>query len=458
MKYSLSLNNEQHQKLKNHLLIDHLESVALILCHQSKSTSQIKLIASEIILISHSLCKRTKANITWPVEKYFTPLQIERMDKEKLSLMTIHSHPNGYNNFSNLDNNNDNILFRSVNNWFNDERPNGSLVMLPNDHLFGRVVNKAGDFTPLSHISIAGSNIKILKHKKENSNVPKFSKRVAQTFGKHTLSTLKQLNVGVVGCSGTGSIIIELLARNCIGELVIVDPDIVEEKNLNRILNTASSDANRTNPKVKVLKRAIQKLDMGTEVSAYQSTTSDRKVISALKNCDILFGCVDSAIGRYHLDCVSSAYIIPYFDIGVRIDADKKGNISQAITVAHYIEPGQSNLLSRGAYTSEQVRVESLKIHNPTHYEQQKKEGYISGIDEDQPAVISVNMQAACMSFNDFIARIHNYRLDSNCDFAIQQMSLTHGYYRHQKNKQGLHPLFAKNFSKADQSDLLKLI
>ena len=458
MKYSLSLNGSQYNKLKKHLLSDHLESVALILCNQSKSKSQTKLITSEVILIPNDICKRTEFNITWPFEKYFTPRQIEKMEKEKLSLMTVHSHPKGYEDFSNLDNSNDEVLFSSVNNWFDDKRPNGSSIMLPNGHLFGRVFNDGEGFVSLSHISIAGSSIKILKHEKKDNNVPEFGKRIAQTFGTGTFSILKQLKIGVVGCSGTGSIVIELLARNCIGELVIVDPDIIEQKNLNRVLNATLSDAKRLCSKVGVLKKAIQELGMGTKVSDYQSTTSDKEVISALKNCDILFGCVDSAIGRYHLDCISSAYIIPYFDVGVRIDADKEGGVSQAIMTAHYIEPGQSNLLSRGAYTSEQVREESLKMQNPAYYEQQKKEGYIIGQDEDQPAVISINMQAACMSFNDFIARIHNHRLDSNCDFSIQQISLTHGYYRHERDNQGIHPVFSKNFAKADQSELLKLI
>ena len=36
---------------------------------------------------------------------------------------------------------------------------------------------------------------------------------------------------------------IEQLARNCVGELVLVDPDRVEEKNLNRILNATMDDA-----------------------------------------------------------------------------------------------------------------------------------------------------------------------------------------------------------------------
>ena len=45
------------------------------------------------------------------------------------------------------------------------------------------------------------------------------------------------MSIAVVGCSGTGSPVIEQLARLGVGRLVLVDPDRVEEKNLNRIVN-----------------------------------------------------------------------------------------------------------------------------------------------------------------------------------------------------------------------------
>lgn len=455
MKYSFSLSGQQYEKLKKHLLTDNLESVALIFCHQARGKNQTKLITFEIVLIADKDCERTATNIIWHPEKHLSATQIEKIDKDRLSLVTIHSHPSGFDKFSDMDNDNDKTLFASVNNWFDDNRPNGSAIMLPDGYIFGRLVTNKGEFISFSHISIAGSSIKIFRHKKRNNKVPESAKRVAQTFGKGTFFVLKQLKVGVVGCSGTGSIMIELLARNCIGEIVIVDPDVVEKKNLNRILNTSLNDAEQEKPKVEVLKKAIEKMGLETKVSIYQSTTSNQQVISALKECDVLFGCVDSAIGRYHLDCLSSAYLIPYFDVGVGLYANKKGNVSQALMVAHYIEPAVSSLLSRKVYTSEQVSAESLKINNPDHYAQQKKEGYVIGVDEDQPAVISVNMQASCMAFNDFMARIHNYRLDDNNEFSIQRISLIHGYYEHKEDNAEVHPLFIKNLGKADQSKLL---
>ena len=48
-----------------------------------------------------------------------------------------------------------------------------------------------------------------------------------------------------------------------------------------------------------------------------------------------------------------------------------------------------------------------LKRLNPVAYEEQRKAGYRKGVQEDRPAVISVNMQFAGLAVNELIARLH---------------------------------------------------
>ena len=454
MHYSLSLTEKQYNELKKHLFSgDGLESVALILCHRSLYNNSTRFIGFEIIPILYTDCTiRNKIQISWDTKKYLFPQKIEDLDKSGISLFTIHSHPTGYKDFSDIDNDNDKKFFNSVYHWFDDHRPHGSTIMLPDGNIFGRVFKDNNSTVKLSYVKVSGSFIKILvieKNKKTYNNIPEYGMRVMQAFGSDTYDILRKLKVGVVGCSGTGSVVIEMLARNCIDNLVIVDPDIMQEKNLNRILNSKKDDADKSKAKVHILQNAIEKMGFNTKVEVYQLRTSHQNVISALKDCDVLFGCVDSAIGRYHLDCIASAYSIPYFDIGVQLHANENGHITQAIMAAHYIQPGLSSLLSRGAYTSEQVSAESMKDYDPERYKRELKEGYILNVMEEHPAVISINMQAACMGVNDFLARIHEYRLDSNNEFDIQRMSLTHGFYQHKKDDTGIHPLFAKDGRKS---------
>ena len=280
--------------------------------------------------------------------------------------------------------------------------------------------------------------------------------KMSQTFGGGTLDLLRNLRVGVIGCSGTGSIVIELLVRNCVGELVIVDNDILEEKNLNRIMNGTARDARAGRLKVDSIRDAVKRMGLDTEIHAYRELTDSPDVVEALADCDALFGCVDSAFGRYHLDCLASAYLIPYFDVGVHIEADGTGGIDSADAVSHYVHPEGRSLLSRGAYTMEQVMAENWRRTDPAHYRRQRMAGYLAAVGEEQPAVMSINMQTACMAFNDFMARIHAYRFDINREFGVQRFRLVHGCYENECDDGGPHPLFEKYKAAGDASLLVR--
>lgn len=71
----------------------------------------------------------------------------------------------------------------------------------------------------------------------------------------------------------------------------------------------------------------------------------------------------------------------------------------------------------------DRVSAEGLRRTNPGLYRAQRDEGYIRGVDENRPAVISVNAQLASMLVNEFLARLHPYRYDDNREFAIVRTS-----------------------------------
>lgn len=459
--YALALTQSQHRKLQKHLFPeDGCESVAIMLCHRAVGNQGMRLMVSKCILVPAGACSnRTITRVDWPVTEYLTADMISDIDSGGLSIMTIHSHPEGCEEFSSIDNKNDRRLFGAMTHWFDDRRSNGSAIMLPDGKVIARLVDAKGKFTPLDTVSVVGEDIRVWHSTKRVAKPVESGIRVAQTFGKNTLALLRRLRVGVVGCSGTGSVIIELLARNCVGQLVIADPDCVEHKNLNRIINAKHRDAKRNIPKVEMLKKAVQTMGTGTRVDAYQADTYTPQVVRALIDCDVIFGCVDSASGRYHLECIASACWLPYFDVGVRLEADGKGGLTQATVATHYIHPDNASLMARGGYTSEQIAAENMHRSDPERYRKQLKEGYLTAVGEDQPAVISVNMQAACMAFNDFLARLHGFRLDANDSFAIQQMQLVQGYYSNRHAEPGqVDSLFGKYAGMGDASPLLQNI
>lgn len=66
--------------------------------------------------------------------------------------------------------------------------------------------------------------------------LPARYQRNRQTISLAGQQKLFQSRVTIIGCGGLGGYIIEQLARLGVGELVVVDPDVFEEHNLNRQL------------------------------------------------------------------------------------------------------------------------------------------------------------------------------------------------------------------------------
>jgi hypothetical protein len=281
----------------------------------------------------------------------------------------------------------------------------------------------------IDKISLVSHDLKFWFRNAGKNASTEFSRRTAQAFGPGTTGLLRKLTVGVVGCSGTGSPVIEQLVRLGIGRIVLVDPDRVEEKNLNRILNASKEDAKKKRFKTEVLKAAIVSMGLGTEVITFnENIYDDREGVNCLASCDALFGCVDSVDGRHLLNQIANFYLVPYIDVGVKIIADGNGGIDQICGTIHYLLPGGSSLQSRDVYASEDLRASGLYRTNPKEYQEQRKSGYIVNVNVDSPAVISINMHAASMAVNEFLARIHPYRYNSNEDFAITRFSISDGY------------------------------
>ncbi len=428
MALQLRISGYHHEILMKHLLPpDGKEAVAVALCGRFDSQFEKILLVHDIKLIPYEDCYTRETDLLQWSTASITPY-FERIAISDLAILKIHSHPGGYPKFSVTDDLSDNEFFESVFGWALNDKPHASAVMLPQGKIFGRFFFSDLHHEPIEKVSVSGDVVHTFKADVK-SNQDRFAIRTIQAFGEKTYSSLKQLNVGIVGCSGTGSPTVEQLVRLGIGKVVLVDPDIVEFKNLNRILNTTTSDARNKSPKVRVLANAIEKMGLGTEFEVHQTNLYDN--ISSLQSlllCDIIFGCMDSVDGRYLLNQLCSFYLIPYFDMGIKLEADGKGGIEKICGTVHYIQPGKSSLLTRGLYTMEDVRAAGQYRKNQLEYEKLKKNSYIKNINVNSPAVISVNMQLASHAVNEFLNRIHRYKTEEPSNYACSTIDITEGY------------------------------
>ncbi len=372
----------------------------------------------EVFPVPYALCIRDSDRITWPGE-FIVPL-LEKAKRGHMSILKIHSHTSDYDRFSSQDDKSDRDTFESIFSWLDTEEPHGSAVMLPDGRIFGRAIGMH-DWQPFIGTAVAGDDIISWRPQAGSILNAKSFERQEQLFGTGTMARLRGLRLGVVGCSGTGSVVVELLARLGVGTLVLVDDDHIEDRNLNRILNSTRSDEGR--PKVEVLAEAVRAMGLGTEVEPLPLNLFSPEGVRAVAACDAVFGCMDKAEGRHLLNRLATFYLVPYFDLGVHLAADGSGGIEEASGAVHYLQPGGSSLLSRKAYTLARVRAENLLRTNPAAYAEQRASGYIAGVDEGRPAVVSVNAFVASLAVNEFLARLHPFRSCSNRDGAVTRVN-----------------------------------
>ena len=449
---SLTLTRSQHADLLAHLFPpDGCEAVAIALCGLRRGNDRLRLLVREITPIPYEACSdRQPHRVTWPT--HVLPPLLEKARRFGLAVLKIHGHGRE-SPFSIIDDRADRALFPSVHAW-TDGDSHGSAIAYPDGRMIGRLVDSRGTFQPLSSVNVVGDDLSFWPSAADIACVPEFAHRVAQTFGAGTYNRLRRLRIAVIGCSGTGSPLIEQLARNCVGELVLVDPDRVEEKNLNRILNATMDDARQRRLKVDVAARAIRDMGLGTVVHTHPCTLFDPVAVRAVAGCDVVFGCMDTVDGRHLLNKLATFYLVPYFDLGVKLEADGRGGVDQVCGTVHYLQPGGSSLLSRRVYTMDQVYAAGLYRTDPAAYRSQLDYGYIRGVQEDRPAVVQLNSLLASLAVNELLARLHPFRLDSNADYAIHRLSLSHGIYEHEDDGEPCSVL-ARHVGRGDVSPLL---
>jgi molybdopterin/thiamine biosynthesis adenylyltransferase len=215
--------------------------------------------------------------------------------------------------------------------------------------------------------------------------------RATALTGHGALALLSGMTVAVIGASGTGSLVCELLARAGCRRILLIDHDVVKIVNLNRILHATTDDVAHRRPKAEVLKRGIEGLGLGCEVVPIVGSVLDNTVLERLNEADLLFGCVDKDYPRMLLCKYAHQHTVPYIDVGAEIGGDLEGIVSTDARV-NYVAPGRSCLRCTGLVTPRRLAFESL-----TGAERKRKValGYCDDLLINQAAVMDLNMRAA---------------------------------------------------------------
>ena len=151
-----------------------------------------------------------------------------------------------------------------------------------------------------------------MKHKKKEDRYSR------QSFlGPNSEEIISKAVLGVAGTGGGGSHIVQQGAHIGFQNYVLCDPQTIEKSNLTRLVGSVERDVKKKLKKTTIAERVIRGLQPKAVINAVPKRWQEDP--GPLRNCDIIFGCLDGFAERRELEALARRYLIPLIDIGMSV-------------------------------------------------------------------------------------------------------------------------------------------
>lgn len=411
-KLTLRLLDSQIEVLHRLLFRDENESAALALCGRSLVAdpwlggSNECFVVREIIEVPEAAYEsRSPTGFEWSTTPFYNALK--RCEAKDFAVAVFHSHPLGVDEFSNRDDLADKELFQIAFNRLESRRPHVAAIMTPDMRFAARAYGP--DLKPM-HVDVfsVGERWRYGGDHETGASIDEFD-RQNRAFGRAATGQIGKLRFGIVGCGGTGSAVASLLVRLGARQVVLIDPDTVELSNLNRLHFSTQRDANLKRLKVEVVAEAMADIGTRTCVARVPRNVATAEALSALRACDIIFGCTDDHLGREILNRIAHFYFIPVIDLGLLIEPNDAGGYDTFDGRVTVVQPGYPCQSCRGLIDGDQLYLDSLRL-DPDLFEERRKAGYVPNDPDPSPAVVTFTTEVATMAVNEMIHRLNGFR------------------------------------------------
>jgi molybdopterin/thiamine biosynthesis adenylyltransferase len=411
-----------------------VEEHAFLLTSLSESRLGLRLLAREVMLATSDDLETQTASELKPKPEYVERM-MNRCQAEGLSLVDVHAHSFDHSNttsFSSTDLANNSRTMPAMRQHMGSSFRHAALVVGQKSlaaHLYdpntSRLVpieqitvvgsqNTSQARPPLMHIATTNSAHKALELPLDG----RYQRQVL-FFGEEVQRLLSRLTVGVVGDSGLGSHVVMQLAHLGVGHLLLIDPQRIEETNLNRLLGVGTWAVGQ--PKVTVYQKLIERISPATRVTALPVELLSETGMNYAKGADILMGCVDNHGARLILNQLANRYLIPLIDGGTGINLP--GGSHKALTVGGQVQvvlPGATSCLEcRGAINMHRAHFDLLPEADQAI---ERSLGY--GTDETAPSVISLNGVVASLQVTELLSLVSGNSLQQGIPGIIMYNSL----------------------------------
>jgi len=424
MQRQIIFTGKDFNQLRNHLLQDSKEQFAFAMAGINQGSDYMKILVKEVLRVpDHAFEHQGSAYLR--LKKDFVAKVITRAVNERLALIEMHSHPwSNCVEYSSVDDRSEADRFL----WAAENFPQieHATLLMGKDSVDARMWCKQEEvMVPIHSLRILDipmidqtttSRLKLIELKQKLAEkgclrqqaeyASKVFDRQILAFGKEGQSKVAGLKCGIVGASGTGSWLIALLVMLGAREIVVIDPDVVEVYNLNRMWEASYEDAEKSTPKVEVIRREVQRLRPEVNVHTIQGSVLNPEAQEALKNVDVLWGCVDRPGARLVLNRIATQYMIPYFDIGTGIFV-KERTIANMGGQLRIVLPGGPCLECMGVINKERAAIELMNQAQRAELEQR---GYIQGAAIPAPQVVWLNNILVSVALQEFMNLVGGFK------------------------------------------------
>ncbi len=330
------------------------------------------------------------------------PIIVRAVD-DQLGVLLVHAHPGtGATSLSGDDEQSARRLIPMFQQRV-PARPHGSIVISAT-HAAG-TVSMPHETRPRTDIRIRWYGTAIQNWPLAKSTSPRsWSRehlRQEALVGAHGQEALRAVTVAVVGLGGGGGHVVQQLAHLGIGHLILVDDDHALRTDHHRVIGMTRWDAFLRRPKARIMRRVVRRIGLGTITTLVKERLPAPSTIDAIKQADLIIGCVDNLDAKADLQQLAHRYLIPYIDIGLRIrpidQADARmPRVTIGGNVITYV-PGDFCLWCCGHLSREKLEED-----------RGGPKGYVQGR-ADQAQVVSLNGVLASQAVNEALQLITGF-------------------------------------------------
>lgn len=210
-------------------------------------------------------------------------------------------------------------------------------------------VGRDVSYSDCENVRVVGDRLSI-SWNDENCPVPEFSRtqiRTISSWGKKTQANLARQKILIVGAGSVGLDLAVRLAATGMKNISVMDYDIVEPHNLDRLIGATPKDVLLCRQKIHIAKREILKSTTAFSPSIHISDYSvcEEQGFKQALDSDLVFSCVDRPWPRMVLNNLAYTDLIPVIDGGINISTGKDGKMLSTTWRSHTIRHGYPCLL-----------------------------------------------------------------------------------------------------------------